>query len=186
MHVKVEQSPCLQANLSALILDYCARQKHSGASLKYHVVTQLPVAPPAQYDEDVVGVWEPNWTMDDCAGAGVVVLHGIGPPTVCAESRRNALANIAQRNVLLHLAFPTPSNVSLRAATSSRCPRRTHDELSNQTGARDRDHNGTSVRPDRALAGPAVSRMSYCPPLRFPTAPTHDSRSTNDGSPWGH
>jgi hypothetical protein len=53
LHVKVEQSPCLQANLSALIPDYRAQHKHSGASLKYHVVTQLPVVPPAQYDEDV-------------------------------------------------------------------------------------------------------------------------------------
>lgn len=29
---------CLQANLSALVLDYCVRQKHASASLKYHVV----------------------------------------------------------------------------------------------------------------------------------------------------
>ncbi len=39
----------LQANLSALVLDYCARQKLSGASVIYSLVKQLPVVPPSVY-----------------------------------------------------------------------------------------------------------------------------------------
>ncbi|MCK2238234.1 MULTISPECIES: Eco57I restriction-modification methylase domain-containing protein [unclassified Crossiella] len=40
----------LQANLSALVLDYCARQKLSGASVIYSLVKQLPVVPPSVYN----------------------------------------------------------------------------------------------------------------------------------------
>ncbi len=43
---------CLQANLSALVLDYCTRQKHAGTSIKYHLVRQLPILPPSAYDRE--------------------------------------------------------------------------------------------------------------------------------------
>jgi Eco57I restriction-modification methylase len=45
-----EPHACLQANLSALVLDYCTRQKHAGTSIKYHLVRQLPILPPSAYD----------------------------------------------------------------------------------------------------------------------------------------
>jgi hypothetical protein len=43
----------LQANLSALALDYTARQKFAGTSLKYYLIKQLPVLPPATYEDPV-------------------------------------------------------------------------------------------------------------------------------------
>jgi hypothetical protein len=43
----------LQANLSAFVLDYVARQKFAGTSLKYYLVKQLPVLPPTAYREPV-------------------------------------------------------------------------------------------------------------------------------------
>ena len=39
----------LQANLSAFVLDYCARQKYAGTSLKFFLFKQLPVLPPDAY-----------------------------------------------------------------------------------------------------------------------------------------
>ncbi|HVA23233.1 MAG TPA: SAM-dependent DNA methyltransferase, partial [Chloroflexota bacterium] len=39
----------LQANLSSFVLDYTARQKVTGTSLKYYLVKQLPVLPPEAY-----------------------------------------------------------------------------------------------------------------------------------------
>ncbi|MHB1430532.1 MAG: Eco57I restriction-modification methylase domain-containing protein [Streptosporangiaceae bacterium] len=43
----------LQANLSSFTLDYAARQKFAGTSLKYYLIKQLPVLPPGSYDEPV-------------------------------------------------------------------------------------------------------------------------------------
>ena len=51
----------LHANLSALALDYCARQKLSGASIIFSAVKQLPVLPPRAYDGPVP--WEPKRTL---------------------------------------------------------------------------------------------------------------------------
>jgi hypothetical protein len=48
----------LQGNLSSFVLDYVARQKYSGASLKYFVVKQLPILPPTAY-----GDWD-DWIND--------------------------------------------------------------------------------------------------------------------------
>jgi hypothetical protein len=42
----------LQANLSSFVLDFNARQKFAGTSLKYYLIKQLPVLPPTAY-----GVW---------------------------------------------------------------------------------------------------------------------------------
>jgi hypothetical protein len=41
----------LIGNLDAIILDYAARQKVGGTHLKYHVFKQLPVLPPATYQQ---------------------------------------------------------------------------------------------------------------------------------------
>jgi hypothetical protein len=48
----------LQANLSALVLDYCTRQKLSGTSMIYGLVKQLPVLPPERYADSAP--WEPE------------------------------------------------------------------------------------------------------------------------------
>ena len=40
---------CLYANLSGIPLDYCARQKVGGVSLKYFTMRQLPALPPGAY-----------------------------------------------------------------------------------------------------------------------------------------
>lgn len=42
----------LYANLVSFALDYCARQKVGGASLKYFTMRQLPVLPPKTYASD--------------------------------------------------------------------------------------------------------------------------------------
>ncbi|MFF4414908.1 Eco57I restriction-modification methylase domain-containing protein [Streptosporangium sp. NPDC001559] len=42
----------LQANLTSFVLDYSARQKIVGTSLKYFLFKQLPVLPPVAYSED--------------------------------------------------------------------------------------------------------------------------------------
>ncbi|WP_158852875.1 Eco57I restriction-modification methylase domain-containing protein [Saccharothrix deserti] len=72
LHISSGQAACLQSNLSSLVLDYCARQKHSGASLKYHVVKQLPVLPPARYDEEPS--WCPETNLRDWVTARVLEL----------------------------------------------------------------------------------------------------------------
>lgn len=43
---------CLYANLCSFALDYCARQKVGGTSLKYFTMRQLPILPPSTYDEE--------------------------------------------------------------------------------------------------------------------------------------
>jgi len=43
----------LQANLSAFVLDYCARQKYAGASFSYHYLKQLPILAPSSYESQV-------------------------------------------------------------------------------------------------------------------------------------
>jgi hypothetical protein len=45
----LSQMACLYANLSALVLDYAARQKIGGTHLTYGYLNQLPVLPPAKY-----------------------------------------------------------------------------------------------------------------------------------------
>jgi hypothetical protein len=41
----------LQANLSSFVLDYVARQKFAGTSLKYYLIKQLPILPSTAYGE---------------------------------------------------------------------------------------------------------------------------------------
>ncbi|MDQ2710080.1 MAG: hypothetical protein M3Z25_21755 [Actinomycetota bacterium] len=54
---------CLQANLSAFVLDFCVRQKMAGTSLKYFTVKQLPVLPPDDYDQPCP--WQPAQRLAD-------------------------------------------------------------------------------------------------------------------------
>ena len=49
----------LLANLCSFVLDHAARQKVGGTHLKYHVVRQLPVLPPAVYSQRV------GWVAED-------------------------------------------------------------------------------------------------------------------------
>jgi len=51
----------LAANLAAIVLDYCARQKHAGTSFKYFLMKQLPVLPPNAYQQ--VTPWETTKTL---------------------------------------------------------------------------------------------------------------------------
>ncbi|MBN1460438.1 MAG: restriction endonuclease, partial [Armatimonadetes bacterium] len=44
-------SACLLANLCSYSLDYVTRQKIGGISLKYYIMKQLPVLPPATYEQ---------------------------------------------------------------------------------------------------------------------------------------
>jgi len=57
----------LQTNLSAMALDYIVRQKFTGTSLKYYLVKQLPVLPPAAHYEVVpwlVDATPAGWIRD--------------------------------------------------------------------------------------------------------------------------
>lgn len=52
----------LQANMSSHMLDFCARQKISGTSLKYFIVKQLPVLPPSTYQKECP--WDGDERLD--------------------------------------------------------------------------------------------------------------------------
>lgn len=90
----------LQANLSSFVLDFCARQKHAGASFKYYLMKQLPVLPPKRFRESAP--WEPGSTLAEWIEARVLELTYTawdmepfardlgddGPPFVWDEARR--------------------------------------------------------------------------------------------------
>ncbi|MFI6295939.1 Eco57I restriction-modification methylase domain-containing protein [Nonomuraea sp. NPDC050790] len=52
----------LQANLSAFVLDFSARQKISGITLNYFILKQLPVLPPSVYEQD--SPWDSTERLD--------------------------------------------------------------------------------------------------------------------------
>src|SRR5260370_34481385 len=93
----------LHANLSARALDYCARQKLSGASIIFSAVKQLPVLPPRAYDGPVP--WEPKRTLAEWVTERVLELSYTawdlqpyardlgddGPPFRWDEARRGQL-----------------------------------------------------------------------------------------------
>ncbi|MFF4779619.1 SAM-dependent DNA methyltransferase, partial [Microtetraspora fusca] len=93
----------LQANLSSFVLDFCARQKISGTSLKYFIFKQLPVLPPSAYEVECP--WDGDERLDDWVRARVLELtytsyamepfardHGDnGPPYRWDEERRFCL-----------------------------------------------------------------------------------------------
>jgi hypothetical protein len=93
----------LQANLSAFIFDYCARQKSAGTHLKYFLMKQLPVLPPDTYDQPTpwapaqsLAAWieprvlELSYTARDMDGFARD-LGDTGPPFVWDEDRRFAI-----------------------------------------------------------------------------------------------
>ncbi|MEE2830199.1 MAG: N-6 DNA methylase [Myxococcota bacterium] len=55
------RSALLQANLSALVFDWCARQKLAGVNLTQGIFRQLPVVPPEDYDAPCP--WAPELTL---------------------------------------------------------------------------------------------------------------------------
>jgi hypothetical protein len=93
----------LQANFDSFVLDFTARQKIVGTSLKYFLFKQLPVLPPEAYDQDCP--WEPGRTLADWVTCRVLELshtahdmaafavdHGdAGPPFQWDEERRFAI-----------------------------------------------------------------------------------------------
>jgi hypothetical protein len=93
----------LQANLSAFVLDYCARQKSTGTHLKYFVFKQFPALPPQAYDEPVSwlgGAAPASWIEQRVLEVGFTshdihpfaVNLGIdGPPFRWNEERRFAI-----------------------------------------------------------------------------------------------
>jgi hypothetical protein len=62
----------IQANLSSFALDYIARQKAAGTSLKFYLIKQLPVLPPAAYH--VPAPWLGRIALADWIGARVIEL----------------------------------------------------------------------------------------------------------------
>jgi hypothetical protein len=63
---------CLYACLGSFALDYAARQKVGGTSLKYYIVKQLPALEPAVYLADLK--WEPGVALRDWIVPRVVEL----------------------------------------------------------------------------------------------------------------
>jgi len=49
--VRGRETACLLGNCTSLAFDYVARQKLGGANMNYFVMRQLPVLPPALYNE---------------------------------------------------------------------------------------------------------------------------------------
>ena len=54
---------CLVANLSSLVLDFAARQKVGGLHLTFFVLYQLPVLPPAAFEDPAP--WDPSSSVRD-------------------------------------------------------------------------------------------------------------------------
>jgi len=84
---------CLYANLASFVLDYVVRQKVAGTHLTYSYVTQLPVLPPAAYNDSairrftesrVLELTYPEWGMELFARD----LGDDGPPFRWDEERR--------------------------------------------------------------------------------------------------
>ncbi|ALG06924.1 hypothetical protein [Kibdelosporangium phytohabitans] len=69
---QADHPACLQANLSSLVLDYSARQKHIGVHLNFHVVKQLPVLEPAAYDARTP--WQPDQSLGEWISMRVLEL----------------------------------------------------------------------------------------------------------------
>jgi hypothetical protein len=99
-HPDVRALPMLVANLDSFALDYAARQKVGGTHLKYHVFKQLPVLPPAIYEQ--VCPWSLQQTLKEWILPRVLELvytaHDLepfardcgysGPPFIWNDERR--------------------------------------------------------------------------------------------------
>ena len=87
----------LLANLNALVFDFTTRQKISSTHLTFFIVEQLPVLPPATYDDDFHGarladfisqrVLELSYTAHDMRGLADDLGYD-GPPFAWDEVRR--------------------------------------------------------------------------------------------------
>lgn len=92
---RAESVAGLQANLAAIIMDYCARQKIGGTHLKYNTFFQLPILPPSAYDEAALGfivprVLELTYTSHSMAPFARDLGYE-GPPFAWDEARRAQL-----------------------------------------------------------------------------------------------
>ena len=54
---------CLAANLSSVVLDYCARQKIASTTLNYFLLKQFPVLRPSAYE--AIAEWSPKQSVAD-------------------------------------------------------------------------------------------------------------------------
>lgn len=63
---------CLQANLTALVFDFVARQKIGGTHLTYGYLNQLPVLPPSTYAQPCA--WSPSETLREWLAPRVLEL----------------------------------------------------------------------------------------------------------------
>jgi hypothetical protein len=82
----------LQANLAAIVMDYCARQKIGGTHLKYNTFFQLPILPPSAYNEAALAfivprVLELTYTSHSMAPFARDLGYE-GPPFAWDEDRR--------------------------------------------------------------------------------------------------
>ncbi|MEU1603381.1 Eco57I restriction-modification methylase domain-containing protein [Micromonospora matsumotoense] len=105
----------LQANLSAFVMDYCARQKLSGTHLKYFTARQLPILPPARFNDPVP--WSLNeGVLDQWITARVLELtytaHDLAPyardlgydgPPFCWDPARRELLRAELDAAYFHL-----------------------------------------------------------------------------------
>lgn len=64
---------CLQANLSAFVLDYIARMKVGGTNLTFNYIRQFPVLPPNTYKQRCP--WQPNLALEDWISQRVLELN---------------------------------------------------------------------------------------------------------------
>jgi hypothetical protein len=62
----------LQANLASFVLDFVARRKFTGTSLKYFVLKQLPILPPDSYSR--ISPWERSGSLSAWISARVLEL----------------------------------------------------------------------------------------------------------------
>lgn len=95
---------CLLANLNALALDYCARQKVQGQHLNWFIVEQLPLIAPARFDDplgagtvaDLVcrEVLHLSYTAHDMAPFARDLGHDGAPFAWDPEDRRHRMARL--------------------------------------------------------------------------------------------
>jgi hypothetical protein len=71
-HQGATQVACLQANLTALVFDFVARQKIGGTHLTYGYLNQLPVLPPSTYSQPCS--WFPSQTLREWIAPRVLEL----------------------------------------------------------------------------------------------------------------
>jgi type I restriction-modification system DNA methylase subunit len=119
----------LCALLGGFALDYCARQKAGGTSLKYFVVKQLPVPPPAAFRGDCP--WSPAAAYSDFIAPRVLELtftshdmagfardFGYGGPPFRWDPERRFLMRSELDAAFFHLYLPAEAGGAWRRADS--------------------------------------------------------------------